>query len=70
MPISSEKFNTLSTKGDVAGVAIATMVALGAVTEALEAIELGQPLAPRLKTINDSINEMRKMFNELVMEDE
>ena len=65
MPIDSLIFNTPATKGEVAGVAIATSIALHDVLEVLNRIKGVDGIDESLKNIHTSIGELDKKFDVL-----
>ena len=65
MPIDDLKFNAPATKGDLAGVAIATSVALHDVAIALLSIKNPKTIDESVERINASIAQLEKAFDAL-----
>ena len=68
--INPEKFNEPASKGDVAGVAIMAVIALGHIAEALEALSTESDTDAAVKGLKRSAESLRNMFEDLIMEDE
>lgn len=65
MPFDHEKWGRLASQGDVAGIAITTVVALYGVRQALQNIQSGKDIADQIKQIESSIDSLDKIFVEL-----
>jgi hypothetical protein len=65
MPIDLESFRAPATKGDVAGVAIQTVVALWAIIQALEEIKKGKDISAHIESITACTQGLDEMFNKL-----
>lgn len=65
MPFDSNKVNSPASKGDVAGIAIKTSIALSVVARALEELRQGKDISKHIEEIYKRSRDLDDAFDEL-----